>query len=415
MTKLYLFLIDIIIPTSVGLIVILMTNLNFSENIYIYSYIIFGITTIVISFLNGYYENYFLIHFSEKIKIFFITAIFSIFFQMIFYLYNLIELYIFIILSWMIIPILILLVRYIIKIKIKSINKIKISIIGKLYIFNEHECKTLINKGFKVYFYDSTEDFLDKNDIYENESDLVVINLNENISNDKKSLHVMNTISLGKFMENYLRKIHIDDNNGLNNINQYKKSDYLFKRLIDYISAIVLLPLLIIISIFVIVMKMIKGLDGSFIFFQKRYGINQKVFTLFKLRTMHIDSDSEGNTVKNDNRVYSFARTLRKFRLDELPQIINIILGEMHLVGPRAEWIVLADEYSKNIENYSLRNIVRPGITGWAQIVYQYGFDTNDAKQKLMYELYYIKNWTIWFELEICIKTIMVILDKKGF
>ena len=162
-------------------------------------------------------------------------------------------------------------------------------------------------------------------------------------------------------------------------------------------------------------MKWAKGYDGSFIFKQKRYGINKNIFSMFKLRTMQIDSDSDGNTVKNDRRIYSFAKSLRKFRLDELPQIMNIISGDMHLVGPRAEWVKLSDMYSENIDNYELRNIVRPGITGWAQVLYQYGFGIDDSKQKLMYELYYIKNWTIWLELEICIKTIIVILDKKGF
>jgi lipopolysaccharide/colanic/teichoic acid biosynthesis glycosyltransferase len=146
-----------------------------------------------------------------------------------------------------------------------------------------------------------------------------------------------------------------------------------------------------------------------------RHGKNQNVFSLYKLRTMQINSDIHGNTVKNDQRIYSFAKILRKFRLDELPQMMNIIRGDMHLVGPRAEWVKLSDKYSENIDNYILRNVVRPGITGWAQVLYQYGFDINDSKQKLMYELYYIKNWTVWLELEICIKTIFVILDKKGF
>ena len=125
--------------------------------------------------------------------------------------------------------------------------------------------------------------------------------------------------------------------------------------------------------------------------------------------------DIENNTVRNDTRIYPFAKLLRQTRLDELPQIINIIKGEMHLLGPRAEWTKLSNKYTINIENYKFRNIVKPGITGWAQILYAYGFNENDSRQKLMYELYYIKNWSIWLELEICIKTLIVMLDKKGF
>jgi lipopolysaccharide/colanic/teichoic acid biosynthesis glycosyltransferase len=225
----------------------------------------------------------------------------------------------------------------------------------------------------------------------------------------------VNSISLAQFMETYLRKIYIDDKDAFLNINKYNKSALILKRLIDYVAVLALAPLLIFTSVYMIFMKWVKGYDGSFIFKQERYGINKNIFSIFKLRTMHIDSDSDGNTVKNDQRIYSFAKSLRKFRLDELPQIMNIISGDMHLVGPRAEWVKLSDMYSENIENYELRNIVRPGITGWAQVLYQYGFDIDDSKQKLMYELYYIKNWTIWLELEICIKTIILILDKKGF
>ena len=87
----------------------------------------------------------------------------------------------------------------------------------------------------------------------------------------------------------------------------------------------------------------------------------------------------------------------------------------MHLVGPRAEWVDLSNEYNKKIINYGSRHIVKPGITGWAQISYPYGTNDYDAEQKFMYDIYYIKNWTIWLEIEICIKTVLVILDKKGF
>jgi lipopolysaccharide/colanic/teichoic acid biosynthesis glycosyltransferase len=298
--------------------------------------------------------------------------------------------------------------RYFLKIK-------TISIIGNLYKFTDHEIKILTDKQFKVYFYKELDQYLSRTNINFKVPDIAVINMNTPITQDTKLLSSINTISLGEFMENYLRKIYIDEKAAFNNINEYNKSDFILKRIIDYTAVFALLPILIITSIYVIIMKLLKGYEGNFIYTQLRHGKNQNVFSLYKLRTMHIDSDIQGNTVKNDQRIYSFAKALRKFRLDELPQMINIICGDMHLVGPRAEWIILSDKYSENIDNYILRNVVRPGITGWAQVLYQYGFDINDSKQKLMYELYYIKNWTVWLELEICIKTISVILDKKGF
>ena len=320
-----------------------------------------------------------------------------------------------IILSWILIPVIILYIRYLLKIKNKSINNSTISIIGNLYKFTDHEIKILTDKQFKVNFYKGLDQYLNRTNISLKISDIAVINMNTPITQDTKLLSSINTISLGEFMENYLRKIYIDEKAAFNNINEYNKSDYILKRIIDYTAVFALLPILLITSIYTIIMKFLKGYEGNFIYTQLRHGKNQNVFSLYKLRTMHIDSDIQGNTVKNDQRIYSFAKALREFRLDELPQMINIICGDMHLVGPRAEWTILSEKYSENIDNYILRNVVRPGITGWAQILYQYGFDINDSKQKLMYELYYIKNWTVWLELEICIKTISVILDKKGF
>ena len=415
MIKLYLLLIDSLIPSLVGMSIILISGMSHSMNEYLYGYIILSVSIISISHIKGFYDNYFLIHFSDKIKISFITSIIGIFCQIIFYLNYQIELNIFILFSFLIIPPSILLTKYVIKVKNKPINEVKISIIGNFYKFNKYENETLINKGFELHYYDSIDEFLNKNQKEQQSDNIVVINLDKSTPNINQIVSLMNTVSLNEFMKNYLRKIYIEDFEVISNINTYNKSDYLLKRSVDYISIIILFPFLILGSAFLIYMKFLKGLNGSFLYTQKRYGINQKTFSLLKLRTMHTDSDNMGNTVKNDNRVYSFAKNLRKLRIDELPQIINILLGDMHLVGPRAEWTKLSDEYSKNIENYNLRNIVRPGITGWAQIIYQYGFNTDDAEQKLMYELYYIKNWSIWLEIEICVKTIMVILDKKGF
>lgn len=410
MIKLYLILIDTIVPILVGFLI---TSLLYIG--YMPAYIIYSIIMIIFSLLKGFYDNYYSKHFSEKLRILFITGITVIFFEMIYHSFYGFDIDMMVFISWILIPVIILLLRYfVIKIN-KSTNDMSISIIGNLYKFSDYEIKTLTDKRFKIFFYDELHQYSDKIDSKYDINNLVVINMAAETFQNNKLLSSVSTISLSEFMENYLRKLYIDDKANFININRYNKSSLIFKRIIDYVAVFLLAPLLIIVSIYIIIMKLLKGYGGNFIFIQKRYGINQNIFSLFKLRTMHIDSDSQGNTVKDDQRIYSFAKFLRKFRLDELPQIINIIFGEMHLVGPRAEWVKLSDEYSEHIDNYALRNIVRPGITGWAQVLYQYGFDINDSKQKLMYELYYIKNWTIWLELEICIKTFAVILDKKGF
>ena len=408
MIKLYLILNDIIVPVLVGF---LTTSLLFVGDMP--SYLVYSFLLVIFSFLKGFYNNYYSIHFSEKIRISFITGTTLIFFQMIYHSFNGIDMNIIIFFSWILIPILILPARYILKILNVSKNKMTISIIGNLYKFSDHEIKILTNKQFQVYFYDELDQYIEKIDSEFDTYNVAVIN-SSSTKFQNKLISTVNTISLTQFMEKYLRKIYIDDQGAFININKYDKADFILKRLIDIVAVLVLVPLLIVVSLYMFIMKLVNGYDGSLVFKQNRHGINQNIFSLFKLRTMYVDSDLDGNTVKNDARVFPFARILRKFRLDELPQVINIISGDMHLVGPRAEWVKLSDVYSDNIENYELRNIVRPGITGWAQVLYQYGFDINDSKQKLMYDLYYIKNWTIWLELEICIKTIIVILDKKG-
>ena len=409
MIRFYLIFIDIIVPIAIGFSITLLIPKG-----HLLPYIIFSFIVVIFSILKGFYEDYYSIHFSEKIKIGFTVTIVSIFFQLVYYSYYNLDIHLIIALSWIIIPIVTLLFRYFFKIINKSINNVTISIIGNLYKFNNHEIKILENKKFIINFYDELAQYLEKIKNRSDSSDIAVINMASITTEDNKILTSVNTISLEKFMENYLRKIYVNDKSSYN-INKYNKSDMIIKRIIDYVAVVILFPILVLASIYIIFIKLFKRYSGSFIYIQKRRGINQNVFSLLKIRTMYLDSDLYGNTIKNDERTYPFANKLRKFRIDELPQIINIILGDMHLVGPRAEWVKLSDEYSKKIDNYNLRNIVRPGITGWAQVVYQYGFDINDSRQKLMYDLYYIKNWTVWLELEICIKTILVILDKKGF
>ena len=105
---------------------------------------------------------------------------------------------------------------------------------------------------------------------------------------------------------------------------------------------------------------------------------------------------------------------MRKTRFDELPQMWNILKGEMHLIGPRPERKYWVEQFEKEIPYYNERHLVAPGITGWAQVNYPYGSSVEDAKQKLMYDLYYIKNWNIWLELKIVWMTAMTVIKKKG-
>ncbi len=149
-------------------------------------------------------------------------------------------------------------------------------------------------------------------------------------------------------------------------------------------------------------------------FKQLRVGINGQTFKCNKYRSMHLNSHHDKYTRENDNRVFPWGNFMRKTRIDELPQMLNVLKGDMHLIGPRAEWDILVKEYEKEIPYYNERHLVRPGITGWAQVMYPYGAGVEDAKQKLMYDLYYIKHYSLWLDIKIIWKTIMVVLGKKG-
>jgi len=420
MIKLYLYLTDLLIPILFGWIYIfLISKQEKYIDIYFNNFILFSFTLILISSIQNYYTNYYSQHFSEKIKISFITSFIAIFLQLILHLYYELFLDFVLVIFWIAMPVLILLVKFMIKKYCKSINNIAINIIGKFYQFNDYEIRVLTNKGFTLFFYDSFQEF-QKTKKYKKYSESInVINYDtselEMLKDYENILISNNCLPVDKFMELYLRKIFINYKNTIIDTNNYCQSDFVLKRLVDYSAILFFIPILFIFCTLIFFIKIKNQINESMFFIQKRYGLNKKIFNVYKIRTMFTDSKEKGNTKKNDSRIYPFAYIVRKLRIDELPQIFNILFGDMHLVGPRAEWINLADQYSNNIINYNYRHIVRPGITGWAQIIYPYGLNEDDARQKLMYDLYYIKHWSIWFEIEICIKTFMVILDKKGF
>jgi len=131
---------------------------------------------------------------------------------------------------------------------------------------------------------------------------------------------------------------------------------------------------------------------------------------------MNTNSENSGPkfTEKNDNRITKIGKFLRDTRIDELPQIINVLKGEMSFIGPRPERPEFVEDFQKQIPFYNFRHIVKPGLTGWAQVNYDYGSSIEDAYKKLQYDLYYIKNKSLILDINTAFKTILTIINRKG-
>ena len=186
------------------------------------------------------------------------------------------------------------------------------------------------------------------------------------------------------------------------------------KRTMDIILSLIVL--VVTFPAMLIAMLAVKLTSKGPIFFkQKRIGEKEIPFTLLKLRTMEVGSDKKGDyTQENDPRITSIGNFLRKSRLDELPQLLNVIKGDMSLIGPRAEWDKLVETYEKEIPLYHLRHISKPGITGWAQVNYPYGANLEDTINKLKYDLYYVRYYSLTMDLTIVIKTAYTMLFGRG-
>jgi sugar transferase (PEP-CTERM system associated) len=156
---------------------------------------------------------------------------------------------------------------------------------------------------------------------------------------------------------------------------------------------------------------------GPILYSQERVGENGRVFTVFKFRSMRTDAERGGQPVwarDKDDRVTRAGRFIRATRLDELPQLWNVMRGDMSFVGPRPERPFFVEQLAREIPFYVQRHAVKPGVTGWAQVKYQYGSSIEDAMEKLRYDLYYIKHMSIFFDLTIVLDTVKVILFGKG-
>lgn len=305
-------------------------------------------------------------------------------------------------------------------------------ILGQKYKFTEVEKQKLLKKFSKIYELNYKE-----KDV--NES---IREIDEHLRNRKFSLIVLNTrakvpdelikyltnlqfeknikyISIEHFLEEYLEKCYIpeshDDLHFLDDIKPYSTWQYIQKRIIDYTLSIAIITITAPILIYSRY-RIKKESPGSSMFKQYRVGLNGREFKCIKFRSMTKDAENGIPQFASDNdpRIFKWGKLMRKTRIDEIPQIVNVLKGDMHIIGPRPERKYWVDIFEKEIPYYNLRHIVRPGITGWAQVMYPYGSSAADARQKLMYDLYYIKHWSIWLEFRVIFKTIKVILKGEG-
>lgn len=189
------------------------------------------------------------------------------------------------------------------------------------------------------------------------------------------------------------------------------------KRSVDIAASFLLLlvswPFMIIVACAIYIES---GFKGPILYYQTRVGELDESFEVIKFRSMHTDAEINGAqwAKENDSRVTRVGAVIRKMRLDELPQIWNVFRGNMSFVGPRPERPQFVDQFDQKIPYYRKRHRVKPGITGWAQICYPYGANEYDAIQKLQYDLYYVKNYSLFLDLTIIIHTIEIILWGKG-
>jgi sugar transferase (PEP-CTERM system associated) len=198
-------------------------------------------------------------------------------------------------------------------------------------------------------------------------------------------------------------------------VSQIRKST---KRLMDVILSLMIFilgwPILLLVAASI---KLTEGRSASIIYRQKRVGLHGDVFDVLKFRSMREDAEQDGQAVwaeEDDDRITSVGRVIRKVRLDELPQVFNVLRGEMSLVGPRPERPEFVEKLAESIPYYIERHSVKPGVTGWAQLRYAYGSSEEDAARKLQFDLYYVKNQGFMLDLVILLQTVEVVLWGKG-
>lgn len=298
------------------------------------------------------------------------------------------------------------------------INTLDYNYVG--YISNN---KSRISKYF-IGNYDKMEKI-----IYEKNIDVLVIVKNTKSSSFKKYLKRLFDLKINglkimtyeEFTESIQKKIDINkineewllESNGFDILNNEMQKN--IKRGMDLILAFTLMIFLSPLALITAIIIKFES-KGPIIFKQIRIGENMRPFKVYKFRSMRIHDPSKYSkyTLNNDIRVTKFGKFMRKTRIDELPQLWNILKGTMSFVGPRPEWDILAKEYEQQINYYNLRHLIKPGITGWAQVMFPYGESLEDAKKKLEYDLYYLKHQDLILDVLVVMKTAKAVLFGKG-
>lgn len=187
------------------------------------------------------------------------------------------------------------------------------------------------------------------------------------------------------------------------------------KRIMDLVLVLAMLPLWLPLMLITGVIIKLES-EGPMFFTQERIGQGNKPFTVFKLRSMGKDSEKQGAqfAATNDMRITKVGKFIRKTRIDEIPQFINVLLGDMSIIGPRPEQKVFVEQFEEDIPFYSYRHVVKPGITGWAQVMQGYAADADDTRVKIEHDFYYIKHFSLWLDILIVFKTIRTIFTGFG-
>ncbi|BDY13411.1 sugar transferase [Hydrogenimonas cancrithermarum] len=305
-------------------------------------------------------------------------------------------------------------------------------ILGEKYILTELERKRLAKKFSKIeyikYRNGDVEEIIGKIEkaLDGNGPKLIVLNTKAPTPNrliaylTNLELKGVSFVSIEHFLESYLHKCFISEDRTdltyLENIKPYTPWQYFQKRAVDFFGIFWLFFFSWPFMLYSAYRIKKESPDGPIFFKQKRVGFGGKEFECIKFRSMVPDAEkgTPKFASKDDPRIFEWGAVMRKTRLDELPQMWNILKGEMHLIGPRPERKYWTDQFEKIIPYYNERHLVKPGVTGWAQVMYPYGSHHEDAKQKLMYDLYYIKYWNIILELKIVWMTAMTVIGKKG-